>query len=114
MVATWMGEEIDSSLQPANSVTIRAKPGPILMKHAFRYIRSSDNMALMLPILDKQLGRNIHTHLHRTYTLFVIKITAREQHGQSSFAGSHGIGIRLEFRSLPSRSRLHSPGQAPR
>jgi hypothetical protein len=50
MVATWMGEEIDSSLQLAKGVTIRAKPGLILMKHAFRYIRSSGNMALMLPL----------------------------------------------------------------
>jgi len=50
-VATMpMGEETDSSLQPANIVTIRAKPGLILMKHAFRYIRGSGNMALMLPI----------------------------------------------------------------
>lgn len=46
-----MGQELDSSLQQANSATIRAKPGHILMKHAFRYIRGSGNMALMLPIL---------------------------------------------------------------
>jgi len=34
------------------------KPGHILMKHAFRYIRSSGNMALMLPILSS-LGKSV-------------------------------------------------------